>query len=120
MNVTQMTTMSCYVMNIDENMQKTELISSMIEINMIRIMKQQADFNERQRVCRMIANSRFFGPKRGDPVQLDRHVYTWECQQLLSKVHLRTSVLMANRYAKEIAAAPQLHCYDCYRTLMYK
>ena len=56
-------------------------------------LKQQAEFNERQRICRIIADSGFFGRKFDDPVQLDDHVGRWEVHDLIARIPNRVGVV---------------------------
>ena len=57
-----------------------------------RIQK-QVEFNERQRICRIIADSRMFGRKIDDPKDLDSHVMSWEIHDLISKIPNRIGVV---------------------------
>ena len=80
-------------MSIEGSMRKTGLIDSMIEINMENRIKQQNEFNERQKICRAIADSRMFGRKIDDPKNLDSHVMSWEIHDLISKIPNRIGVV---------------------------
>lgn len=65
---------------------------SYLKIQRIKI-NEQNDFNERQRICRIIADSRFFGRKINDPVNLDNHVMAFEVYDLISKIPNRIGVI---------------------------